>query len=206
MKIKEYSSHALLSAKIALLRDKATPSPLFARTLHEISLILCALVAGEMETAGKTVTTPLAKTRGSVIKTPVVLIPILRAGLGMLDAFRTLLPEAATGHVGVERDHETLKPKFYYYKTPPLKNADVWVLDPMLATGGSLDFALTKLKQAKPRTLRAISVIAAPEGIRRVEQAHPDVRLYTGVVDEKLNNKGYILPGLGDAGDRYFNT
>jgi uracil phosphoribosyltransferase len=108
--------------------------------------------------------------------------------------------------VGVERDHETLKPKFYYYKTPPLKNADVWVLDPMLATGGSLDFALTKLKQAKPRTLRAISVIAAPEGIRRVEQAHPDVKLYTGVIDEKLNNKGYILPGLGDAGDRYFNT
>jgi uracil phosphoribosyltransferase len=159
-----------------------------------------------METAGKAVATPLAKTRGSVIKSPVVLIPILRAGLGMLDAFRTLLPEAATGHVGVERDHETLKPKFYYYKTPPLKNADVWVLDPMLATGGSLDFALTKLKQGKPRTLRAISVIAAPEGIRLVEQAHPDVKLYTAVVDEKLNNKGYILPGLGDAGDRYFNT
>ncbi|MFZ5630844.1 MAG: uracil phosphoribosyltransferase [Spirochaetota bacterium] len=206
MKAKNYSSHALLSAKIAILRDKKTPSPLFARTLHEISLILCALVAGEMETVSGTVTTPLVRTRGSLIKHPVVLIPILRAGLGMLDAFRALLPDAATGHVGVERDHDTLKPKFYYYKTPVLKNADVWVLDPMLATGGSLDFALTKLKQGKPRTLRAISVISAPEGIQLIEKAHPDVKLYTAVVDERLNSKGYILPGLGDAGDRYFNT
>ncbi|GAB4439944.1 MAG: uracil phosphoribosyltransferase [Turneriella sp.] len=206
MKVKSYASHALMSAKISLLRDRATPSPLFARTLHEISLILCALVAEEMETASKTVATPLVKMRGTVVKSPVVLIPILRAGLGMLDAFRTLLPEAATGHVGIERDHETLRPKFYYYKTPPLKNADVWLLDPMLATGGSLDFALTKLKEGRPRTLRAISVIAAPEGIRLIEKAHPDVGLYTAVVDEKLNSKGYILPGLGDAGDRYFNT
>ena len=206
MKAKNYANHALLSAKISVLRDKKTPSPLFARTLHEISLILCALVASEMETIPRTVATPLVKTRGRVVKSPVVLIPILRAGLGMLEGFRTLLPDAATGHVGVERDHETLRPKFYYYKTPSLKNADVWVLDPMLATGGSLDFALTKLKQGKPRTLRAISVIAAPEGIQLVEKAHPDVKLYTAVVDERLNNKGYIMPGLGDAGDRYFNT
>lgn len=206
MKAKDFANHALLAAKITLLRDKRTPSPLFARTLHEISVILCALVAADMENTAKQVSTPLVRARGSAIRNPVVLIPILRAGLGMLEGFRTLLPEAATGHVGVERDHETLKPKFYYYKTPALKNADVWVLDPMLATGGSLDFALTKLKQSKPRTLRAISVIAAPEGIRLIEQTHSDVKLYTAVIDEKLNNKGYILPGLGDAGDRCFNT
>jgi len=206
MKIKNFANHALLAAKITVLRDRRTASPLFARTLHEISVILCALVAADMENTVKQVSTPLVRTRGSATRNPVVLIPILRAGLGMLEGFRTLLPEAATGHVGVERDHDTLKPKFYYYKTPSLKNADVWVLDPMLATGGSLDFALTKLKQGKPRTLRAISVIAAPEGVRLIEKAHPDVRLYTAVIDEKLNNKGYILPGLGDAGDRYFNT
>lgn len=206
MKAKNFASHSLLSAKLSLLRDKATPSPLFARTLHEISLILCSLVSAEMETVSKRVVTPLRRTRGSLIKSPVVLVPILRAGLGMLEGFRTLLPDAATGYLGVERDHETLRPNFYYYKTPMLKNADVWVLDPMLATGGSLDFALTRLKKDMPRTLRAISVIASPEGIQLIGSAHPDVELYTAAIDEKLNDRGYILPGLGDAGDRYCNT
>lgn len=206
MNVIDYKDHSLLAAKIAVLRDKTTPSPLFGRLLHEISLILCSLVAAEMGTKKIHVATPLAKSRGEKLKNPVVLIPILRAGLGMLEAFRMLLPEAAIGHIGVERDHETLKPKFYYYKTPPLKGADVWVLDPMLATGGSLDFALSRLKQAKPRMLRAISIIAAPEGITLIAKKHPDARLYTAVVDKKLNTKGYILPGLGDAGDRYFNT
>lgn len=206
MKIQSYPNHSLLSAKISALRDKKTSPASFARTLQEISLILCSLVSAEMETATRLVSTPLTKTRGSFIKSPVVLVPILRAGLGMLEGFRALLPEAATGHVGVERDHETLKPRFYYFKTPPLRNADVWVLDPMLATGGSLDFALTRLKAGKPRALRAISVIAAPEGVELIGKAHPDVKLYAAVVDEKLNHRGYIVPGLGDAGDRYFNT
>jgi uracil phosphoribosyltransferase len=206
MKVKNYSHHALLAAKISVLRDKKTAPPLFARTLHEISLILCALVASEIETSPRTVVTPLMRTRGCAVKRQIVFVPVLRAGLGMLEGFRALIPEAAVGHVGVERDHQTLQPKFYYYKTPTLKNADVWVLDPMLATGGSLDFALTKLKQGKPHTLRAISVIAAPEGIRRIEKSHPEAELYTAAIDEKLNTQGYILPGLGDAGDRYFNT
>lgn len=206
MKVIDYHNHSLLAAKISLLRDKNTLPPLFARTLHEISLILCSLVAAEMETQKTSVSTPLAKSSGRKLKNRVVLIPILRAGLGMLEGFRALLPEAAIGHIGVERDHETLKPKFYYYKTPPLKGADVWVLDPMLATGGSLDFALNRLKQAKPRRIRAVSIIAAPEGISLIAKKYPDVGLYTAVIDEKLNDKGYILPGLGDAGDRYFNT
>lgn len=206
MKTVNFADHALLRAKIATLRDKRTPSPLFARTMHEISMILCSLVSQDIALSAATVATPLMRTKADKLKRPPVLIPILRAGLGMLEGFRAIMPEAATGHVGVERDHETLKPRFYYYKTPPLKNADVWVLDPMLATGGSLDFALSKLKEHKPHALRAISVIAAPEGVRFIEQRHSDVRLYTAVIDTKLNNKGYILPGLGDAGDRYFNT
>jgi len=189
-----------------VLRDKKTPSPLFAKTLNEISVILCALIGAEIDTVKTTVITPLMRTGALKQKRPVVFVPILRAGLGMLDGFLSLMPGAAVGHVGVERDHATLKPRFYYYKTPPLKGADVWVLDPMLATGGSLDFALAKLKAHMPHALRAVSVIASPEGIAHVEKEHPDVKLYTAVVDNKLNAKGYIMPGLGDAGDRYFNT
>ncbi|MBL8034388.1 MAG: uracil phosphoribosyltransferase [Leptospiraceae bacterium] len=206
MKAKNFSEHALLQTKIAVLRDKKTPSPLFAKTLNEISVILCALIGAEIDTVKTTVITPLMRTGALKQKRPVVFVPILRAGLGMLDGFLSLMPGAAVGHVGVERDHATLKPRFYYYKTPPLKGADVWVLDPMLATGGSLDFALAKLKAHMPHALRAVSVIASPEGIAHVEKEHPDVKLYTAVVDNKLNAKGYIMPGLGDAGDRYFNT
>ncbi len=206
MKAKNFADHALLQTKIAVLRDKKTPSHEFARTLNEISIILCALVSAETEVVKTSVMTPLMRTTAHKLKRPVIFVPILRAGLGMLDGFLTLMPHAAVGHVGVERDHATLKPRFYYYKTPPLKNTDVWVLDPMLATGGSLDFALAKLKAHMPHSLRAISVIAAPEGIAHVEKEHPDVKLYTAVVDNKLNAKGYIMPGLGDAGDRYFNT
>ncbi len=206
MKTRNYSDHALLQTKIAILRDKKTPSAEFVRTLNEISIILCALVSAETEVVRTTVMTPLMRTAAHKQKRPVIFVPILRAGLGMLGGFLTLMPHAAVGHVGVERDHKTLKPRFYYYKTPPLKNADVGVLDPMLATGGSLDFALAKLKAHMPHSLRAISVIAAPEGIAHVEKEHPDVKLYTAVVDAKLNAKGYIMPGLGDAGDRYFNT
>lgn len=206
MSVKIFSEHALLQAKITRLRDKKTPHREFVDNMADISTILCALVSAEIETAPVTVQTPLMRAKGVKIRRPTVLVPILRAGLGMLEGFQALLPEAAVGHVGVERDHKTLKPKFYYYKTPPLKGTEVWVLDPMLATGGSLEFALTKIKDSKPYTIRAVSVLASPEGITHLQKNHPDVHFYTAVLDEKLNNKGYILPGLGDAGDRYFGT
>lgn len=206
MKKLNYSEHTLIQQKISLLRDKKTPPSLFARTIYELSLMLCTLATYDIAVQSVSVTTPLAKTKGVRLASQPILIPILRAGLGMIEGFQTLLPDAPVGHVGVERDHKTLKPRFYYYKTPPLKSRDVWVLDPMLATGGSLDFTLTKLKEHKPKTLRALSIIAAPEGIELIEKKHSDVVLYTTVVDKKLNQKGYILPGLGDAGDRIFNT
>jgi len=206
MKTIDYSKHALLQTKITLLRDKKTPYALFARTMNEISTILCALISADLAVQKTSVQTPLMKAGGTRLKKPIVLVPILRAGLGLLEGFRQLIPEASVGHVGVERDHVSLRPRFYYYKTPSLKDAEVWVLDPMLATGGSLDFTLGKLKEHKPAMIRAISVLAAPEGLRHVEKAHSEVQIYAAVIDTRLNNKGYILPGLGDAGDRYFNS
>jgi len=203
---KIFSEHALLQAKITSLRDIKTEHAAFVKSMTDISAILCALVSAEIEVAPIKVQTPLMRARGVKVKRPTVLIPILRAGLGLLPGFTALLPEAAIGHVGVERDHKTLKPKFYYYKTPPLKGKEVWLLDPMLATGGSLEFAITKIKEAKPHTIRAVSVLASPEGIAHLQKNHPDVHFYSAVLDERLNNKGYILPGLGDAGDRYFGT
>ncbi|HRP70031.1 MAG TPA: uracil phosphoribosyltransferase [Turneriella sp.] len=206
MSVKIFSEHALLQTKIATLRNVNTPHPEFVRTMQDVSTILCALVSAEITTTKMSVKTPLTRTHGVKVEYHVVLVPILRAGLGMLEGFQSLLPTASVGHVGVERDHKTLKPKFYYYKVPTLRGAEVWVIDPMLATGGSLDFALTKIKDAKPRIIRAVSVLASPEGIAFVQKNHPDVHFYTAVLDTKLNNKGYIVPGLGDAGDRYFNT
>lgn len=206
MSVKIFSEHALLQAKITTLRNKATDQAAFVRSMSDISAILCALVSSEIEVAPITVQTPLMRTRGVKVRRPTVLIPILRAGLGLMEGFTALLPEAAVGHVGVERDHKTLKPRFYYYKTPPLKGKEVWLLDPMLATGGSLEYAITRIKEAKPHTIRAVSVLASPEGIAHLQKNHPDVHFYTAVLDQKLNAKGYILPGLGDAGDRYFGT
>lgn len=206
MKTIDYSKHALLQTKITLLRDKKTSYTLFARTMNEISTILCALISEDLAVQKTSVQTPLMKAPGTKLKRPIVLVPILRAGLGLLEGFRQLIPEASVGHVGVERDHVSLRPRFYYYKTPNLKGAEVWVLDPMLATGGSLDFTLGKLKEHQPAMIRAVSVLAAPEGLRHVERAHADVQIYAAAIDNKLNSKGYILPGLGDAGDRYFNS
>jgi uracil phosphoribosyltransferase len=206
MKATRFDKHTLLQAKMSILRDKKTPPDVFARTMDEISYLLCALVSTDIEVKKTSVITPLMRTTGTRVARRVILVPILRAGLGLLQGFKALLPDAAVGHVGVERDHSTLKPKFYYFKTPPLRGHDVWVLDPMLATGGSLDFTLEKLKEHMPNSIRAISILAAPEGIAVIEKAHPDIRLYVGTVDQKLNQHGYIVPGLGDAGDRYFNT
>ncbi|MCS6972103.1 MAG: uracil phosphoribosyltransferase [Turneriella sp.] len=206
MKIKSYEKHALLQAKITALRSKDTPPPIFARILHEISLILCADISASLALQSCKVETPLQTTQGFKLRHRLVLIPILRAGLGMLSGFHALLPEAAVGHIGVERDHDTLQPRFYYYKVPPLAGSEIWLLDPMLATGGSLEFALQKILPQKPERVRAVSVIAAPEGIRRIRKKFPQVFLHVGVIDKKLNDHGYILPGLGDAGDRCFGT
>lgn len=201
-----YTEHALLQSLLARLRAKTTNQEGFAKTLAEIGTILCALASADIETKRVAIATPLAHTKGVTQKNPIVLVPILRAGLGLLPSFTQLLPDALVGHVGVERDHATLAPKFYYCKVPPLKGQEVWLLDPMLATGGSLDFALEKIKREAPKKIRAVCVIAAPEGIARIRQAHADVFLHIAAIDKKLDKRGYILPGLGDAGDRFFGT
>lgn len=153
------------------------------------------------------VQTPLESTKGSIVEHPIVLVPILRAGLGLVGGFVELFPEAKVGHIGLYRDETTLKPVDYYFKVPKdLKSALVLVLDPMLATGGSGAEAITFLKKKGARRIRFVSLLAAPEGIRVVRKRHPDVVIYTCSLDRELNAKGYILPGLGDAGDRIFGT
>jgi uracil phosphoribosyltransferase len=155
----------------------------------------------------KEVETPLETTQGHTLKDEIVIVPILRAGLGMVDAFLELFPEARVGHIGLYRDEETLKPVDYYFKFP--KNLDksiVIILDPMLATGGSICAAVSYLKERGANKIKVVSLIAAPEGINKLTNEHPDVQIYIAVLDRQLNSKGFILPGLGDAGDRIFGT
>lgn len=168
---------------------------------------MCFEVCRDLETVEATVQTPLVKTTGYQLARPVVLVPILRAGVGMLQGFIEILSEASIGNIGMYRDEETLEPKSYYSKMPQnLEEAEVILIDPMLATGCSSAEAVTQLKQAGAKNLRFVCLIASPEGVAAFNEAHPDVTIYTAAVDEKLDENAYILPGLGDAGDRYFGT
>jgi uracil phosphoribosyltransferase len=164
-------------------------------------------VTKDLDLLPKEVETPLETTQGHALKDEIVIVPILRAGLGMVDAFLELFPEARVGHIGLYRDEETLKPVDYYFKFP--KNLDksiVIILDPMLATGGSICAAVSYLKERGANKIKVVSLIAAPEGINKLTNEHPDVQIYIAVLDRQLNSKGFILPGLGDAGDRIFGT
>jgi uracil phosphoribosyltransferase len=201
-------NHPLVDHKLSLLRDRKTPGALFRALLEELGLILAVEATRELRTEPITVETPLERMEGRRL-TPhdPVLVPVLRAGLGLLPAFQTLLPTAKVGHLGLARDHTTLVPVPYYRNFPPLlEQRPVLVIDPMLATGGSASEALRQVKQAGAKQLTLACLLAAPEGIARVEQDHPDVRVVVAAVDRQLNEKGYILPGLGDAGDRLFGT
>ena len=160
----------------------------------------------DLESSERQITTPLEQTTGRVLAKPIVVIPILRAGLGMLDAVVDLFPEVRVGYLGLERDDATFKPTEYYSKLPKVDNASVFVLDPMLATGGSAVAALKSVKAAGASSIRMVSVVAAPEGVQTLEDAHPDVDVFTAAVDRKLNDQAFILPGLGDFGDRLFGT
>lgn len=153
------------------------------------------------------VETPLEKTEGFKLEQEVILVPVLRAGLGMINGFLQVIPDAKVGHIGLQRDERTLKPVEYYYKTPAdLDIAEVILIDPMLATGGSASAALSYLKEKGAAKMAFASLICAPEGLRKIEQDHPEITVFTAALDRELNNKGYILPGLGDAGDRTFGT
>ena len=200
-------NHSLLSHKISHLRDETTSVKDFRGLLYEISTLICYEVTKNLDLVEQTVKTPICETTGKYLKKQPVLVPVLRAGLGMLEPFLNVIPAAKVGHIGLERDHETLLPREYYCKLPDdIAEREVIVLDPMLATGGSGSAAIEFIKKRGAKNIRFACIIAAPVGIEVIKKDHPDVDIYVGCLDEKLNDVGYIVPGLGDAGDRLFGT
>jgi len=199
--------HPLIQQKLTYLRDKQTRPHEFRALLSETTALMMYEVTRDIQTVKIEVETPMEKTWSQVLADQVVLIPILRAGLGMLDGALSMIPNARVGHVGLYRNEETLEPVQYYLKFPPeINNGLTIVLDPMLATGGSSSSALDLIKHRRPKLLRYLCLVSAPEGIQKVEADHPDVPIYTACIDRELNQIGYILPGLGDAGDRLYGT
>lgn len=200
-------NHPLVKRDLTKLRDKKTPSNQFRAILRRMAALMAYEVTRDMALAEIEVSTPLEKTAGHLVNEPVVLVPILRAGLGLVGGFVEVLPDARVGHIGLYRNEETLQPVDYYLKLPKnLDKALVLILDPMLATGGSATAAVTFLKNKGAKKIRFVSLVAAPEGVKVLTKAHPDVLVYSCSLDRGLNDKGYILPGLGDAGDRIFGT
>jgi uracil phosphoribosyltransferase len=203
----QISNHPLLLHKLTLLRSKETEAKLFRELVRDISSLLFYEAAQDLELRPWTVETPLTTCTGQQIAQRIGLIPILRAGLGMAEAILELLPTAHVWHLGLYRDHQTLKPVTYYNKLPPEASIDLAiVLDPMLATGGSAVAAVGCLKRWGVRRTKFLGLIAAPEGVQALHSAHPDVAIHLGALDSHLNEQCYIVPGLGDAGDRQFGT
>lgn len=198
--------HPLAGHLLLALRDRRTPPAVFRAFTKRLTTVLMIEATRELPTRPSTVQTPLEEATGRSLSAPVVAIPILRAGLGMLDPVVELLPEVRVGYLGLERDEATFQPSEYYTKLPRLGDARTFVLDPMLATGGSAIAALDSVKQAGAPSVGMVSVVAAPEGVKALEQAHPDVDIVTAAIDRELSETAYILPGLGDFGDRLFGT
>lgn len=199
--------HPLIQHKLALLRDKRTPTKEFRALVSEIAMLMTYEVTRDLPTWPVEVQTPLETTTCRMVAgKKLTLVPILRAGLGMVDGISQLIPSARIGHIGLYRDHETLKPVSYYFKVPSEPSRDFFLLDPMLATGGSAAEAVRKLKEIGATRIRFICLVAAPEGVQVMRDAHPDVPVFTAALDRQLDQHGYILPGLGDAGDRIFGT
>ncbi len=199
--------HPLLTHKLSQLRKKETNIKEFRETMEEIAGLMAYEVTNDLPLKKVVVETPLATFQTHELDVDIVLVPVLRAGLGMVDGITRLIPTARIGHIGIYRDHKTLEPLTYYTKFPyNLADALVMVLDPMLATGGSSGAAIQVLKDNGARTIKLVCVVGVPEGVRKIEQDHPEVKIYLASLDEKLDENGYILPGLGDAGDRLFGT
>jgi uracil phosphoribosyltransferase len=198
--------HPLAEHLLTSLRERSTPPPVFRTLAKRLALALALEAIRDLPTEEVSVQTPLEPSRGRVLG-DLVAVPILRAGLGMLEAVTELFPEVAVGYIGLERDEASLRPQSYYRKLPPVDDRHVLVLDPMLATGGSGSAACTAVKEAgTPATIRFVCVVAAPEGIAKLQADHPDIPIFTAALDRELNDHGYILPGLGDFGDRLFGT
>lgn len=200
--------HPLVRHKVTMLRDRRTPKKIFKELVDEIAMLMAYEATADLPLEEVEVQTPLEQASGwQVSGKKLTLVPILRAGLGMVEGILRLVPSARVGHIGLYRDHDTLEPVDYYFKVPAdVVERDFLVLDPMLATGGSAVSAITSLKRVGAVRVRFLCLVAAPEGVRRLEDAHPDVPVYCAALDRELNEHGYILPGLGDAGDRLFGT
>ena len=201
------SDHPLVRHKLTMLRDMKTEHKKFRELLREIAIFLAYEATNDMALRDVIVTSPMGRAAGHVLQDKIGLVPVLRAGLGMVEGIWEMLPSAEVWHVGLFRDEETLRPVQYYNKLPVSPTVDVClVLDPMLATGGSAVAVMDILKEWGARRIKFVGIIASPEGVERLTQAHPDVPIYVATVDEYLNDSGFIVPGLGDAGDRQFGT
>jgi uracil phosphoribosyltransferase len=199
--------HPLIQQKLTRARDRTTPSMEFRRLLNEIAALMTFEISRSFQVRELTVQTPLEQTAGIMLSQPVTLVPILRAGIGMTDGILGLIPEARVAHVGIYRDEQSLLPVAYYAKYPPdVARGPVLVIDPMLATGGSACHAVAELKARQCTDIKLICLVCAPEGVQRMLDIHPDITVYAAALDRELNQRGYIMPGLGDAGDRIFGT
>ena len=208
MSVVEIVDHPLIQHKISLLRDRNTGTKEFRDLVSEIAMLLCYEATRDLPTEEVEIETPICKMKSKVLAGKKLgIVPILRAGLGMVDGMLTLIPAAKVGHIGLYRNEETLEPVEYYCKLPKdIAERDVFVLDPMLATGGSAIDAITQIKKHGAKRIKFIGLLGAPEGIKALHEAHPDVDIYLGAQDDRLNENGYIVPGLGDAGDRIYGT
>ena len=200
--------HPLIQHKLSIMRDKNTGNKQFRELLDEIAMLMVYEVARDLPTQDVEIETPICKCKSKIIAGKKLgIVPILRAGLGMVDGITNLIPNAKIGHIGLYRDPETLQPVEYYCKLPvDAEQRELFVVDPMLATGGSASAAIQFIKDRGCHNIRLVNLIAAPEGVARIQREHPDVNIYVAAMDEKLNDHGYIIPGLGDAGDRLFGT
>lgn len=199
--------HPLVRTKLTRLRDKHTQPAEFRRLVRELGMLMVFEATRTLETAPAHIETPMAGYEGKALARPIIIAPILRAGLGLADGVHYLLPEASTGHIGISRNEETALPQSYYLHLPPgIEKADVLLVDPMLATGGSAIAAIDKIKERGAKNIRFICLVSCVPGVERLRAAHPDVPIFTAEIDPVLNERSYIVPGLGDAGDRYFGT
>ncbi len=199
-------SHPLKDHYLTNLRDKNTDFDTFRDSASKLSYFLVVEATKHLTTLSKEIDTPLTNTQGVQIENNSVAISVLRAGLGLMDGVQQLIPNISFGYIGVQRNEETAQPENYYEKLPDLVDKNVFILEPMLATGGSLSFAIETVKKYNPKNIHALTVISAPEGINKIKENHPDITLITASIDEKLDDNWYIVPGLGDMGDRLFGT
>lgn len=199
--------HPLASHLVAQLRDRTTKPATFRTLAHQLTLLLAVEATRDLETEDQEIATPLESTRARVLgRQPLVVVPVLRAGLGMVQPFTDLFPDVSVGYVGLERDHETARARSYYCKLPPVAGRHVFVIDPMLATGGSAAQAIGVVREHGATDVRLVSIVSAPEGVAEVERRHPGTVIHTAALDRGLNDRKYIVPGLGDFGDRLYGT